>query len=134
MGIYIGIDAQRNGCRFVFGGSQLVDHFHFGNRLNVKTENILIQCQINFPVGFSNSGKNYFFFRKSGFNGSIYFSSTHTIGPKTGIFNFTKQHGICIGLHGIMYHVVSFLNLSIHFLKRLPQDVHIVIIKRRLQL
>ncbi len=133
MGIYIGIDTQGNRSCFTFGGSQLINNFHFGNRLNIKTKNVLIQRKIDLPVGFSNSGKNYFFFRKSCFNGSIYFTSAHTIGPQTGIFYFMKQYGICIGFHRIMNHIVSFLNLSIHFLKRLPQDVHVVIIKRRLQ-
>ena len=40
---YIRIDTESNACYFIFGSSQLVDDFQFGNRFYVKTENIIIQ-------------------------------------------------------------------------------------------
>src|ERR1035437_2088507 len=125
----IWIDTQSHFCHFSFCRCQFIDDFQFWDRFNIEAKYVIIQTQVNFPVGFSNSGKYYIRCWNSGINGSLNFPSAYTICAETGIFYYVQDTMIYIGFHGIMDMKISYFSLSIYFFQCLAKYIQIVIIK-----
>ena len=99
----IGVDAESNVGYFALGSGQFVDDFQFRNRLDVETENIVIESQVDLPISFAYTGKDDLPGRKTGFDGSTDFTSADTVGTQSAFADDGQYLGIGIGLDGIVY-------------------------------
>ena len=130
MSSYIRIDAESDISHFTFSCSQFIDNLQLRNRLYIKTENIIVQTQIYFPIRLAHSGKNNLICRKTCLNSSTHFSSTHTIGTQPVLTDNRKHLRISICFHSIMHlKIAIFSSFCTHAGKSVAQHLRIIIIK-----
>ncbi len=135
MRTYIGIDAESYIGNFTFGGSQLVDDFQLRHRLDIETENIVIESQVDFPISLTDSGKNDLPGRETGLDGSADFTSADTIGTQSTFADDGQYLRIGIGLDGIVYtEIVVTCHLTVDARQRVAKHFRIIIIERSRQL
>ena len=103
MCIYIGVNANSNGCGFVFHFCQVVDDIQFLDRLGIKTKNVGVQRKVDLFIGFTNPGKNDVIFFETVFQGSFHFVPAYAIRPKPVRLYGIQYPGIKICLHCIMH-------------------------------
>ena len=130
MSSYIRIDTESDISHFTFSCSQFIDNLQLRNRLYIKTENIIVQTQIYFPIRLAHSGKNNLICRKTCLNSSTHFSSTHTIGTQPVLTDNRKHLRISICFHSIMHlKIAIFSSFCTHAGKSVAQHLRIIIIK-----
>ena len=133
MGVYIGIDAQAYLCDRPHGGRYLTDDFQFFHRLDVEAENALFEGITDLAVGLGDTCKNDLRCRKTRFDGRFDLSAAHAVGTQTAL-SYRADDGIGgAGLDRIMDMPVRVGGLGTQDIQRLAQDVHVVVIKGRIE-
>ena len=56
MGSDIGVQSEGHACYLSFGSCQLVDDLQFGNALDVETEDVVVESEVDFPIALANAG------------------------------------------------------------------------------
>ena len=77
------IDTEGDRSDLVLPCGQLLDHLQFGDRLDVKAENVVIQSQVDFPVRLTDAGEDDLVIRESRLERRLDLAATHAIGTKT---------------------------------------------------
>ena len=132
---YIGIDTESDSGNFAFGGSQFVDDFQFGYRFYIETEDIIIQSQIDFPIGFADTRIYDFISWEACFDSCTDFTATHTVCSQTVFTNNSQNLVVGIGFHCVMHaEVVVFACFFIDARQRFAQYIDVVIVKGSFQL
>ena len=80
MGADIRIDAETNLCNLILFFSQFVDDFQLRNAFYIEAEDAFLQSEVDFPIAFAYTSVNNLAGWESGFDGSLNFSSAHTVG------------------------------------------------------
>ena len=80
MGADIRIDAETNLRNLILFFSQFVDDFQLRNTLYIEAEDAFLQSEVDFPIAFAYTSVNNLAGWESGFDGSLNFSSAHTVG------------------------------------------------------
>ena len=127
--INVGVYPQGNGRYFPFFPGKLINDLYLLNRFTVKTKNIMVQCQINFPIRFSHSCKNSLIRIKTDIHNLGNLVPADTIHSKTKILDDRKDFIISIGFHSIMNMVIIFSCFFRNPLKGFLQQWNIIIIK-----
>ena len=99
----IGIDTESNISNLILSGSQFIDYFQFGDRLDIETEDAILQSEIDFPICFADSCENNFIGRESGTDSGTDFSAAHTIGSHSALTDNGKYFRVGIGFNSVMH-------------------------------
>ena len=130
MGVDIGIDPQGHPRRLLPFGRQPVDDPQFGQRFDVEACDVVFQPQPDLPVGLSHTGKDNFRRREAARQRCFDLSAAHAVGTEPARRDSRQDVRVGIGLDGIMLMISVLLDLCRQRVERLPEQSHIVIIKR----
>ena len=56
MGTNVGIQTESHASYLILSCCQFVDNFQFRNALNVETEDVVVQSEIDFPIALADAG------------------------------------------------------------------------------
>ena len=132
MCIHIRIDAQAHMRYLIHLPCNTLDILQFLHGFHVEGSNLILECETNLPIGFGHPRKENLLGLGTCFQRSANLSSTHTIRTQTGINNRFENGLSRTCFYGIMHMPMGLLRTSFDFLYRLPEQVQIIIVERRL--
>ena len=134
VGVHVGVEAQGHPRRAVLAGGQRVDDLQLGHGLHVEAENVVVQRQVDFPVGLAHPGKDDALRRDARVDGRLYLAAAHAVGPEAGPPHLAQDGRVHVRLQRVMHAEVRLARLPPHLVHGGTQHVHVIIVKRSLQL
>ena len=99
---YVRIQTERHACHFPFGACQFVNHFQFRDALHIKAEDVVVESEIDLPVGLAHTCIDNLACGEACLDGSLNLATADAIDTQTCFADDAEQTGIGIGLHGIV--------------------------------
>ena len=129
----VGIQAESHAGHLTFCGSQFIDDFQFGDALHVETEDIVVQSEIDLPVGLAYTCIDHLIVGEPGLDACFYLTTADAVGSHAGFTYQTEHLRIGIGLDGVVHHKTLMLaSLLVDGAQRLAQHLRIVVVEGRL--
>ena len=135
MGTDIGIDAEGYLGHLAALGGQLVDNLKLRNGLYVEAEDVLVESQLNLPVGLAYTGIDDVVSWEACLQGSFNLTSADTVGSQTALADDGQYLGIGISLDGIVYYeAVVASGFGTDGLEGVAQQTQVVVVEGGLPL
>ena len=80
MRTHIGVQTEGDTGHLSFLSCQFVDNLQLGYALNIKTEDIIIESEIDFPISFANTGIYNLRSGETSLDRGFYLATAHTVG------------------------------------------------------
>ena len=129
----VGVQTECYACRLSLCCSQFVDDLQFGYALYVETEDVVVQTEVDFPVGLTHTSIDNLVGGESGIDDGLYLASADAVGSQSRLADDLEDLGVGISLDGIVYHepLVSS-SLFVDGAQCLSQQFCIVVVEGRL--
>ena len=135
MSTNVWVDAEANLCNLIFLLGKFVDDFQFRDALYIEAEDALVQTKVDFPITLAYTGIHNLIGRETCIDGSLNFSSAHTVGTQTSLADDVEHFRVGICLYGIVYlEALMLASLYVDGLQGLAQHVGVVVVERSLYL
>ena len=135
MSTYVWVDAEANLCNLILLLGKFVDDFQFRDALYIEAEDALVQTKVDFPITLAYTGIHNLIGRETCIDGSLNFSSAHTVGTQTSLADDVEHFRVGICLYGIVYlKALVLASLCVDGLQGLAQHVGVVVVERSLYL
>ena len=125
------IQTESHTSHLAFLGCQFVDDFQLGNALDVETEDIVVQSEVDFPVALADTGINNLRTGETSSHTGLYLATADAVGTQSCFADDTQDAGIGIGLDGIMdAEALVLLSLTVNGTERFAQQLRVVVVER----
>ena len=131
VGVDVGVDAYGHMGRFASPAGQLVDDLELGHRLNIEAEDVVIEPQVDLPVGLAHARIHHLARVEASCKRGLDFAAAHQVDAQAIFHDFFQNHGVAVGLDGIVHIVGVALDLAVDFVECLAEQAHVVVVERR---
>ena len=135
MGTDVGIQTEGHTGYFALRGCQFVDDLQLRDALHVEAENLVVEAEVDLPVGLSHTCIDDLRRGKSRLDGSLDLSAADAVGTQSCLTDDAEDTRVGVCLDGVVHHEsLVFLCLGVNAAQRFAQQFRIVVVEGCLDL
>ena len=135
MGSHVRIQTKGHTGYFAPCGRQFVDDLQLRDALHVEAEDIVVEAEVDLPVGLAHTCIDNLRRGESRLDGSLYLSTADTVGTQSCLTDDAEDTRVGVCLDGVVHHEsLVFLCLGVDAAQCLAQQFRIVVVEGRLDL